>query len=138
VDAIRTISVRELEGIGEVPDTRPADAPSRNFPDPDPSYETGQTPPLDLWPPAVLDHEIEDEPLDIEITEAPYDAVKNPPHYAQYAIQPIEFIIKNNIGYCVGNVIKYVCRYNLKDGIQDLKKAREYIDIMIKAAEDKL
>jgi hypothetical protein len=46
MDAIRTRSVRELEGIGEVPDTRPIDAPSRNFPDPDPSYETGQTPPL--------------------------------------------------------------------------------------------
>jgi hypothetical protein len=79
----------------------------------------------------VLDHEIEDEPLDIEITEAPYDAVKNPPHYAQYRIQPIEFIMGNKLDYATGNVIKYVCRHNLKDGLQDLEKAREYIDIMI-------
>lgn len=128
-------------------DARPIDAPSRYVEKLEQGkdiqgYGTGLAVP-------PVDHEIEDEPLDIEIQDdpsledhtpemqAPYDAVKNPPHYAQYTIQPIEFIIKNNIGYCVGNVIKYVCRYNLKDGLQDLKKAREYIDIMIKAAEDK-
>lgn len=67
---------------------------------------------------------------------APYDAVKNPPHYSQYEIQPIEYIMRNKLGYCEGNVVKYISRYNLKAGVEDLKKAREYIDILIRAQED--
>jgi hypothetical protein len=65
----------------------------------------------------------------------PYDAVENPEHYAQHAIQPIEFIMANKLGYCEGNVIKYVCRYNLKAGIEDLKKARNYLNILIEDHE---
>lgn len=61
----------------------------------------------------------------------PYDAVENPPHYAQYAIQPIEFIMANRLGYCEGNVVKYISRWRMKDGVQDLEKARNYINILI-------
>lgn len=66
---------------------------------------------------------------------APYDAVENPEHYAQHAIQPIEFIMANKLGYCEGNVVKYVCRHNLKGGVEDLKKARNYLNILIEEAE---
>lgn len=52
-------------------------------------------------------------------------------HYKDFAIQPIEFIHKNNLSYIQGNVIKYVCRYRDKNGIEDLKKARHYIDMLI-------
>lgn len=52
-------------------------------------------------------------------------------HYCFMAIQPIEFIEANNLGYCVGNVIKYVCRYRRKNGKEDLLKARHYIDLLI-------
>lgn len=52
-------------------------------------------------------------------------------HYRIMAIQPIEFIEANNLGYCVGNVIKYVCRYRRKNGKEDLLKARHYIDLLI-------
>jgi uncharacterized protein DUF3310 len=52
-------------------------------------------------------------------------------HYKDFALQPIEFIHKNNIGFIAGNVIKYVCRYAAKDGLKDLEKARHYIDILI-------
>lgn len=52
-------------------------------------------------------------------------------HYKDMAIQPVEFIEKNNLGFCAGNVIKYICRYKNKNGIEDLKKARHYIDILI-------
>lgn len=65
----------------------------------------------------------------------PYDAVENPEHYAQHAIQPIEFIMANNLGYCEANVIKYVCRFNLKNGVEDLKKARNYLNILIEEKE---
>lgn len=54
-------------------------------------------------------------------------------HYKDMAIQPVEFITKNNIGYCEGNVIKYVCRWKNKNGVEDLKKARHYIDLLIDA-----
>lgn len=52
-------------------------------------------------------------------------------HYTQFKIQPIVFIEVNEIGYCAGNVIKYVCRENLKDGLKDLLKARTYLDCLI-------
>lgn len=52
-------------------------------------------------------------------------------HYKGFKIQPVEFIHANGIGYMAGNVIKYVSRYKEKNGIEDLKKARHYIDMMI-------
>ena len=52
-------------------------------------------------------------------------------HYAKMVIQPIEFINANNLSYMQGNVIKYICRYKDKNGIEDLKKARHYIDMIL-------
>jgi hypothetical protein len=54
-------------------------------------------------------------------------------HYKDMAIQPIEYILENGLGYCEGNVIKYVSRYKFKNGVEDLKKARHYLDILIEA-----
>ena len=62
--------------------------------------------------------------------------VKNPTHYSQFKIEPIDFIEDNGIPYSEGNVIKYVCRWRQKDGIRDLKKARQYLDIMIRREEE--
>ena len=58
-------------------------------------------------------------------------------HYKNMTIQPVEFIERNNLGFCVGNVIKYVCRYKDKNGIEDLKKARHYVDLLIEIEESK-
>jgi hypothetical protein len=52
-------------------------------------------------------------------------------HYKKYKIQPVEFIIKNNIGFVEGNVIKYILRFKDKGGIADLKKAKHYIELLI-------
>ena len=52
-------------------------------------------------------------------------------HYKEFKIQPVEFIHANNIGYMEGNIIKYVTRWKLKNGVSDLEKARHYIDILI-------
>ena len=52
-------------------------------------------------------------------------------HYKDKKIQPIEYIHANNLGFCVGNVIKYVTRYKDKNGIADLEKAKHYIELLI-------
>jgi hypothetical protein len=52
-------------------------------------------------------------------------------HYKKYKIQPVEFIIKNNIGFCEGNIIKYILRFKDKGGIADLEKAKHYIELLI-------
>ena len=56
-------------------------------------------------------------------------------HYKSFKIQPIEFIHINGLGYIAGNIIKYVCSYPLKhsSGIEDLRKARHYIDMLIES-----
>lgn len=52
-------------------------------------------------------------------------------HYKGFKIQPTEYIVANDIPFCEGNVIKYVSRWRLKNGVEDLKKAEQYIKILI-------
>jgi Protein of unknwon function (DUF3310) len=52
-------------------------------------------------------------------------------HYTDMAIQPAEYIYHNDIGYFEGNVIKYVSRWREKGGIEDLEKAKHYIEMLI-------
>ena len=54
-------------------------------------------------------------------------------HYKDMAIQPIEFIFANAevIGYFEGCAIKYLCRWRKKNGLQDLQKAKHYIELLI-------
>jgi len=74
------------------------------------------------------------------------DAVKKPDHYFKYKIEPITFIMQNNIPYAEGNAIKYLCRWRLKHStkekqLEDLRKAKQYIDILIELetqSEDQL
>lgn len=54
-------------------------------------------------------------------------------HYSKMEIQPIEYIMKNKIPYCEANVIKYLSRWRSKNGVEDLRKARHYIDLLIEA-----
>lgn len=51
-------------------------------------------------------------------------------HYKKFVIQPVEFIHKNGIGYIEGCIIKYVCRHRDKGGIEDLRKARHYLELL--------
>ena len=57
-------------------------------------------------------------------------------HYKDYKIQPVEFIYANNIPYLEANVIKYVMRHKAKNGLQDLEKAKHYIDLLISLEYD--
>ena len=58
-------------------------------------------------------------------------------HYQDFAIQPLEFITKNKLSYIQGNIIKYVVRYEQKNGIEDLQKAKHYIDMLIEMEDKK-
>ena len=57
-------------------------------------------------------------------------------HYSKLAIQPVTYINANGLSYLQGNVIKYVTRYKDKNGVEDLEKAKHYIDLLIEL-EDK-
>lgn len=52
-------------------------------------------------------------------------------HYKNLAIQPVEYIFKNNLGYFEGCVIKYVTRWKDKGGVQDLEKAKHFLELLI-------
>jgi hypothetical protein len=52
-------------------------------------------------------------------------------HYKDFAIQPAEFIHKNGLGFLEGCVIKRVCRWRKKDGVQDLHKAIHELQLLI-------
>ena len=52
-------------------------------------------------------------------------------HYKELSIQPIEYILANKLDFCEGNVVKYITRYKSKNGLEDLKKAKHYIDMLI-------
>jgi len=56
-------------------------------------------------------------------------------HYSKLAIQPVEYITKNKLTYLQGNVIKYITRYKDKNGLEDLQKARHYVDMLIELEE---
>ena len=52
-------------------------------------------------------------------------------HYKDLAIQPVEYIVKNNLGYLEGNVIKYVTRHHKKNHAEDIKKAIHYLQMIL-------
>lgn len=60
-------------------------------------------------------------------------------HYKDLAIQPAEYCHVNRLGFIEGCVVKYVTRWREKGGVDDLKKARHFLDIMIELeAKDSL
>ena len=56
-------------------------------------------------------------------------------HYKKYVIQPFDYITANGLGYAEGNVVKYITRWRDKNGLEDLRKARHYIDLLIEQAD---
>lgn len=70
------------------------------------------------------------------INEQVQEEMIDPHHYNRWKIEPIKFIMENQLDFCEGNVIKYVMRWRDKDGISDLKKARQYLDFLINHAKE--
>jgi Protein of unknwon function (DUF3310) len=52
-------------------------------------------------------------------------------HYKKHPIQPWDYIAANKLGYFEGNIVKYVSRWRDKGGVEDLRKARHYLDKLI-------
>jgi|TARA_Y100001973_G_C5140044_1_gene302448 hypothetical protein len=71
-----------------------------------------------------------------DIFKEAFPQEKGPKHYKNYVIQPYEFISKNDLSFFQGVVIKYVVRYLMKDGVQDLKKIIHYCELEIKKIQD--
>lgn len=69
------------------------------------------------------------------------DAISHPAHYNQGGVECIDAISaatgESFGGFLAGNVIKYVWRYSHKNGLEDLKKARFYLDRLITEVEKK-
>ena len=57
-------------------------------------------------------------------------------HYKGFKIQPIEFITKNKLSFIQGCIIKYICRFENKNGIQDLEKIKHYCDLQIQMLQN--
>jgi hypothetical protein len=58
-------------------------------------------------------------------------------HYKDKGIQPIIYIHANELGFCEGNVVKYVTRWRDKNGVADLRKAIHYLELLIELEQTK-
>ncbi len=59
----------------------------------------------------------------------------NPPYYKR-SIEVTDFIIEYDMNFLEGNIIKYVTRYKNKNGIEDLEKAKWYLEKLIKCTKN--
>jgi hypothetical protein len=66
-----------------------------------------------------------------------FDKQEGGSHYKDMAIQPLEYIHKNGIGFAEGCAIKYLTRWRAKNGVEDLKKAKHFIEMLIEMEEGK-
>lgn len=81
---------------------------------------------LDTAPGAAFNQRVPGTP-----TPGPLASQVGGSHYKDMAIQPVEYIHRNKLGFCEGSVIKYVTRWRAKGGVADLEKARHFIDLLI-------
>ncbi|EOV6058535.1 DUF3310 domain-containing protein [Listeria monocytogenes] len=70
----------------------------------------------------------------VPISKVNNDNVNNPAHYTAGGIETLDYIkakVKDYPSYVAGNILKYVSRYEYKNGIEDLKKAQFYLNDLI-------
>ena len=86
-----------------------------------------------------IDFDVED--MFKEWDEMQEDLVNSPPHYNKGGVECIEAILaathEQREGYLQGNIIKYIWRYRYKNGLEDLKKARWYVEKLIEVYKEK-
>lgn len=58
-------------------------------------------------------------------------------HYKNQKIQPIEYILANELPFIEGNIVKYITRWREKGGIEDLKKVKHYVEILMEYEDGK-
>lgn len=102
----------------------------------------------ECWEKAVKDIKFKDDiekGLIEEMNKQPIivsDSVNHPSHYTHGKIETIDKIedvlgLEGFQAYCVGNAIKYLDRYKLKNGFEDIKKAKRYLEFYIEKTEGK-
>ena len=62
--------------------------------------------------------------------DTPLDTQVGGGHYKDMAIQPFTYITENNLGFCEGNIVKYISRYQDKGGAEDLDKVIHYAQML--------
>ena len=63
------------------------------------------------------------------------DPVFRPSYYDRYTIEPATFIAANKLPFDVGAIIKYVCRYDAKNGKEDIRKAIRFAEMLLERVE---
>ena len=65
--------------------------------------------------------------------------IKDPinPDYYKNGIEVTKFILSWDLGFCEGNILKYIIRFKHKNGVEDLKKAEKYLQLLIEKEETK-
>jgi len=58
-------------------------------------------------------------------------------HYKKFKIQPIEFIMANKLNFIQGCIIKYICRFESKNGVEDLDKIIHYCELQKELLQNK-
>jgi hypothetical protein len=61
----------------------------------------------------------------------PFDKQVGGDHYRTMAIQPIEYILDNELGWCEGNIVKYITRHHQKGGRKDVEKVIHYAEMLL-------
>ena len=59
-------------------------------------------------------------------------------HYKELIIQPVAYIHANNLSFLEGNVVKYVTRHKQKNGVEDIKKAIHYLNLILELEYSKV
>ncbi len=70
-----------------------------------------------------------------DTTQSALDTQVGGDHYKTMAIQPMEFSMANKLDACQHTIIKYVARFRSKGGVEDLRKAKHVIDMLIEFEE---
>ena len=60
-----------------------------------------------------------------------------PSYYHKGKVDTIKFCLENDLDFLQGNIVKYVVRYKEKNGLEDLNKAKEYLDRLIESEKNK-
>lgn len=82
-------------------------------------------------------HDLREEPKTITYpSPSPKEVQVGGSHYKDMAIQPIDYILANGLGFAEGACVKYLSRWKVKgEGVTDLKKARHILDLLIDHVE---
>jgi len=92
--------------------------------------------PLKNVPLPLVDDNTSREELDMLRRPFEKEEVTNPKHYNERKMEPLDYIIANELDFLEGNIIKYITRYTYKGGVNDLLKARTYLEKLIEREKD--